>query len=229
MTGEVTGSDGPPLYLPAGIACHRAAARRPGAGLGGGASSARHPRPPGRWLRGREPCAGPGFRGGGLRGGVAEAAEPAGLAHARRGGLPGPQRRRRGLCGGRLPAPSWRPAGGLGGGAPAACLGAGNRFVRADCAAFPGRQAAVTALAVDAVGLSRRGRGVGRGCRLYLGRCHPRSQRARRFQRKPPDLGQPDGFRGLVGRSATRIFPGAAGVLAGVSGGPGAQLPALVR
>jgi hypothetical protein len=181
-----------------------------------------------RWL-----AAGLGLgsvRGGGLCGGLAEAGQPAWLDHPGDGGLFCAERGCQFLRGGRLPAPAWRAAARLGGAARAAGLGAGNRVVRAGRPAISRRPAAVTAPAVGGMGLRRGGPAVDRQCRHHHGGRHPRPPHPGGFRREPaaPEQHIPP-IPGLVECAVHRGLGAGGGLLAGVAGSPGAQLPALVR
>ena len=168
-------------------------------------------------------------RGGWPRGGLAETTQSARVAPPWRGRLPHAQPGRQLLHGGRLPASAWRAAPRLGGGARAARLGARDRLDRAGHPALSRWPAAVTALATGPVGLPCRRHPVPGRCRRGHGRRHHRSSHSCRCQREPRHAFAPHGFRGVVGRRRSRVLPRAGPLLAGFAGGPGGQLPALVR
>ena len=125
------------------------------------------------------------------------------------------------LHGGRLPL-GWlsRAAGPL--------VGPSHRAGRAGPHAVPGRADPGLLVEADAVGLPRSRRAVARRCVRHLaGRGH-RSSRPHRLQRRAHQPGLPGWVRRLVGCGTGGLLPRGRGVLAGMAGRAGAELPALI-
>src|ERR1019366_6886054 len=214
--------------VPAGVPGRSPGPRGPGAGAAGGRAAAR-----GNGARAQRPCrrlvpGRLGVRGDGRHGGLAPAAQPHGLDTAWRRRVHRPEQRCLVVHGARLPARSQaspRP----GSAALAAQLGAGDHAFRAGHPAVPRWTGALAALAVGARHLSGRWRVVAGWRRDHFGRCHRRAQCPSRSRREPSDPRSPDGWRGVVGPGPEPVLYPARGVLAGLAGGPGGHLPALVR
>ena len=207
-----------------------------GGHLGGGGTGVRHRRPA---ARGSDPSAqvlqrrlpsrrARGLCPGGCRRRPATATPPDGMAAYRRGAVCCPLGNRLGLCNSRLPDASRNAATRCGGGAPRTELGSCGRFARPVDPALPRRSAAISALEVGLVALSR----LWSSLRAWNDRnrdpSHHRAQDPHRLERRPHRSRQGD-FLPVVCHCASSFLHRAPGELAVLARSPGGELSPLDR
>ena len=179
--------------------------------------------------RRRAVVGGRALRSGGLRGGLAQAGQPARLVPGRHGHRRRPQPGRQPLRHSGLPGPPRHAAARLGGDAGPARLGHRRGADRGGHPDLPRRQAGLAVAAAGAVAVPGARRGLD-GQRL---RPHRPGHRPARhpggLRRQPARPGQRPQLPGLVEHPAERGHLRHRAELAARAGRPGGQLPALVR